>query len=214
MKVPTSARFALTLALFAGLAFFAWKSGRKVYEEGPRLEITQREDAVVLAWSHGIESPMAARFADAFDAWKDETSRFIIELDSPGGALAEGRLVIEEIEKIRRTHRVDTYVGSGAECLSMCVPIYLKGASRAAAPDALFMFHEPLSYDLITDERVSKPGFEQRMTSDRFFARYFVNSAMNPSWREKLRIAWKSRDLWFTGQELVAQESGVVQSTD
>ncbi|HNS87338.1 MAG TPA: hypothetical protein PKH09_10580, partial [Parvularculaceae bacterium] len=78
--------------------------------------------------------------------------------------------------------------------------------------DAVFMFHEPSSYDLVTDERVRKPGFEQRMTSDRFFERYFVKSEMNPEWREKLRAAWKGRDLWFTAEQLVEQGSGVVEA--
>lgn len=206
--------FAVTAALFAGLAFFAWKSGRKVYEEGPQLQITQSGDAVILRWRHGVEAPMAARFAEAFDDWRGRTDRFVIDLNSPGGSITEGRLVIEEIEKLKSTHAVDTYVGAGGYCLSMCVPIYLTGDQRAAAADATFMFHEPSSYDLVTDEKVKRPGFEQKMTSDKFFERYFVRSDMNPEWRERLRADWKGRDLWFTAEMLVDQGSEVVEQLD
>lgn len=207
-------RYALTLALFAGLAFFAWKSGRKVYEDGPSLQIAQAGDAVVLRWAHGVEAPMAERFAAAFAAWKDKTRRFVIELDSPGGALVEGRLVIAVIEAMKATHEVETYVGAGADCLSMCVPIYLAGEKRTAAADARFMFHEPSSYDLATDEKVKRPGFEQKMTSEKFFERYFTQSEMNPEWREKLRANWRGRDLWFTAADLVEQGSGVVERVE
>jgi len=211
MPVQSRLKFALTIALFAGLAVFAWKSGRKVYEEGPRLEIAERDGAVVLRWAHPVEAPMAARFAEAFQEWRGQTDRFIVDLDSPGGALAEGRLVIAEIEKMKATHEVDTHVGAGADCLSMCVPIYLAGETRTAARDARFMFHQPSSFDLVTDEKVDKPGFEQKMTADKFFERYFVNSEMTPEWREKLRANWKGRDLWFTAAQLVEQGSGVVE---
>jgi ATP-dependent protease ClpP protease subunit len=214
MPVQSRLKFALTIALFAALAVFAWKSGRKVYEEGPDLDARIDGGAVVLAWPHAVEAPMAQRFADAFGRWKGETDHFIIDLNSPGGAIVEGRLVIAEIEKIRKTHKLDTYVGAAANCLSMCVPIYLAGDTRTAAKDARFMFHEPSSYDLVTDERVNKPGFEQKMTSERFFERYFVNSEMNPEWRDKLHEAWKGRDLWFTAEELVAQGSGVVEGIE
>lgn len=122
--------------------------------------------------------------------------------------------MIEEIEKMKATHRVDTHVASGAHCLSMCVPIFLMGEHRSAAANAVFMFHEPSAYDLVTDEKVSKPGFERKMTSEKFFERYFVRSDMNPAWREKLRANWKGRDLWFTGEELVEQESGVATGLD
>ncbi len=212
MPASNNLRFLVTIALFAALALFAWKSGRRVYEEGPDLDIREEGGDVILRWAHAVEAPMAERFEKAFARWKGKTERFVIELDSPGGAIVEGRLVIDEIEKIRRTHRVVAYVGSGAECLSMCVPIFLAGDERIAAKDAVFMFHEPSTYDLVTDERVRKPGFEQRMTSDRFFERYFVKSEMNPEWREKLRAAWKGRDLWFTAEQLVEQGSGVVEA--
>lgn len=215
MKLPFERlRFAATLALFAALAFFAWKSGQRIYETGPQLEIAEVGDAVILRWAHGVDAPMAERFASAFDDWKGRTGRFLIDLNSPGGSITEGRLVIETIERMKETHRVDAYVGEGAFCLSMCVPIYLAAERRTAAASAAFMFHEPSTRDLFTEEKIDRPGFEQRMTSEKFFDRYFAGSGMDPEWRESLRAAWRGRDIWFTAEALVEQGAGVVEAIE
>lgn len=204
----------LTLALFAALAFAAWKSGRRVYETGPRLEIRETENAVIFRWAHDVEAPMAERFAAAFEERRRRAGPIVIELNSPGGSLAEGRLVIDEIERAKRNFRISTRVNAEEFCLSMCVPIYLRGETRIAASSAIFMFHEPTSRDLFTDAEIDKPGFERRMTSAKFFERYFVNSEMKAEWRETLRENWKGRDLWYTASELVALDSGVVQELE
>ncbi len=204
------AGFALTLALFAALGVFAWRSGRAVYEQGPALAVAPEGDAVVFRWSDAIEAPMAFRFSEAFEASKDKADRIVIELASPGGALTEGRAVIDEIERMKKTHRIDTRVAAGEICASMCVPIFLAGQTRNASPDAQFMFHEPTSVDFYTGEKAEKPAFEQRMDAERFFERYFTRSPMDPVWREKLREAWKGRDIWKTGADLVAEGSNVV----
>lgn len=204
------AGFALTLALFAALGVFAWRSGRVVYEEGPSLTVVGEGDAVVFKWTDAVEAPMAFRFRAAFEEVKDKTGRIVIDLNSPGGALAEGRSVIEEIERMKATHRVDTRVAPGATCASMCVPIFLAGQDRIASASSAFMFHEPTSVDFVTEEKVKKPAFEQRMDAERFFERYFTRSPMDPDWREKLREDWKGRDVWKSGAELVAEGSGVV----
>src|SRR5690606_26734184 len=99
MPATNNLRFLVTIALFAALALFAWKSGRRVYEEAPDLDIREEGGAVILRWAHAVEAPMAERFEKAFARWKGKTERFVIELDSPGGAIVEGRLVIDEIEK-------------------------------------------------------------------------------------------------------------------
>lgn len=206
-------QFLLVIALFAALGFFAWKSGRRVYDEGPGLTIIEEEDGLRLLWRGPVEAPMAARFEEAFAAHAS-ADRFLIELDSPGGSLGEGRLVIAEIDKAKRQRAVDTRVRSGAYCLSMCVPIFLTGETRLAGRHARFMFHEPSTYDVVTEERVKRPGFEQRMASDWFFETYFNTPSIDPEWREKLRKDWRGRDVWFTGAELVAQQSGIVTALD
>ncbi|MEO0880085.1 MAG: ATP-dependent Clp protease proteolytic subunit, partial [Pseudomonadota bacterium] len=142
---------------------------------------------------------------------RGEADTVIIDLHSPGGSVSEGRAVIEAIERIRRTHTVETRVGPISFCASMCVPIYLQGSVRRAAPSARFMFHEPSSRDAITGERVDTPEFEQRWASRQFVARYFEDSEMDPAWREKLVTEWRGRDIWKTGRELVDERANVVQ---
>jgi hypothetical protein len=74
------------------------------------------------------------------------------------------------------------------------------------------MFHEPSAYDLVTEEKIDKPSFEARMTSARFFERYFGRSEMNPAWRERLKERWRGQDLWFTAKELVDEGANVVEA--
>lgn len=204
------AGFVLTVVLFALLALFALRSGRSIYETGPALEVFEEGDSVVLRWTHGVEAPMAYRLETAFAEWKNRTWRIIIELDSPGGALIEGRSVIDAISRMKATHVVETRVAAGKTCASMCVPIFLAGQGRIAGAGARFMFHEPSSVDFFTEEEAKKPGFEQRRDAERFFERYFERSAMDTAWREYLREAWKGRDVWKTAEELVAEGSNVV----
>lgn len=204
------AGFALTLVLFALLAVFALRSGRSIYETGPLLSIYEDGPAVVFRWEQAVEAPMAHRLESAFVEWKDRSRRIIVELHSPGGALIEGRSVIEAINRMKATHQVETRVRAGEICASMCVPIFLAGGERIAGAGARFMFHEPASVDTFTEKESRKLAFEKRRDAERFFKRYFERSDMDPAWREGLREAWKGRDVWKTAEDLVAEGSNVV----
>jgi len=202
----------LILALF-GIAFLLMQANERRYlaDEG-RLIIREdpARDAVILSWSYPVGAPMARRFEEAYEAHRGDVSTFIVELDSPGGLIAEGKRVVQLFDRMARTHTLETRVRDGADCLSMCVPIFLKGDMRIAAPGARFMFHEPASYDSYTGERVREPGFERRFVSDRFFDRYFENSPMTPAWRAQLEEDWIGRDVWKSGDDLWRENSGVV----
>lgn len=202
----------LILVLFAGAAFMIQSNERKYTSDEGRLTVYEDagQDAVVLRWSSPVAAPMARRFEEAYAEWRDKRSRFVIELDSPGGAIAEGKRVIQVLERIKRTHDLETRVRRGRNCLSMCVPIFLQGEERIAHPRARFMFHEPASYDSFTGERADEPEFERRFVADRFFDRYFENSPMTPEWRAYLEREWVGKDVWKTGAELVEENSGVV----
>lgn len=200
----------LLLFLFALMAFLAWRNEQITFLNGGQLAVRQDGASVVLTWRSGVDAPMAKRFSEAYSAWAGDTGHFIIDLNSPGGALSEGRAVIEVIDRMKRTHRVDTRVGPGRKCLSMCVPIFLQGETRTAAANARFMFHEPTSRDAITGEVVDTLAFEQRMISERFFNRYFVNSPMDPAWAADLRRKWRGRDVWKSGRDLVREGSNII----
>ncbi len=202
----------LILALFAAaFVLMQWNERRFLADEG-RLVIREdpARDAVVLLWSGGVDAPMARRFEEAYAEYSERASTFVVVLNSPGGAIAEGKRVVRLLDRIKRTHNVETRVGPGHNCLSMCVPIFLKGDVRVAAPDARFMFHEPSSYDSFTGERANEPAFERRFVADRFFDRYFENSPMTPAWRAELERAWVGRDVWKSGEDLWRENSGVL----
>lgn len=203
--------------MFAAIVVLFWQNDQQIYQDQGRLAVRpdpNDRDAVIFAWNSEIELPMARRFEEAFDQWKGKTRRIVIELNSPGGSLSEGGRVIDVIEKINRTHDVETRVGADGICLSMCVPIYLRGARRVAAPSSRWMFHQPTTRDFFTDEKVREPEFETRMTAKRFFNRYFVDSEMDQAWRAKLERDWQGGDVWKTGQELFDESANVVTALE
>lgn len=209
-QARTRLTLALTLACIAGAAYFLIDGERRIMAEGRVVAITREGEAVVLAWRGPVETPMARKLEAAISATRGETARYILRLDSPGGAVIEGRAVIEALERLKATHALETHVASGDDCLSMCVPIFLAGDVRRAGRAARFMFHEPSAYDAITGERAREPAFERRRDADRFFRRHFDASPMDPAWRERLRSEWVGRDVWKSGADLVAEGSGVV----
>lgn len=201
------------IAMVAFAGYMAWQLQQSIYENKGRLAAKldpSARDTVVLSWNSDIDVPMERRFSEAFDEWRVKVRRFVIDLHSPGGSLAEGRKVIKLINRMKRTHRVDTRVSAHHSCLSMCVPIYLQGQTRYAAANSKWMFHEPRSYDFVTGEEVSGPKNEQDGLSKRFFERYFTNSEMNAAWRRKLEQEWRGQDVWRSGSQLVDENSNII----
>lgn len=201
---------AATLAIFAAVLWLAVSGDRHAFDGMAGVSVRQEGEALVFAWRSEVRAPMARRLSEAFEARGSETGRIILELNSPGGDLAQGREAIELVERMKKTHVVDTRVLSGDFCLSMCVPIFLKGERRIAGRYSHFMFHEPTAYDAVTKEVVRRPEFERRMESDRYFRRYFEATEMDPLWGAKLKAEWVGRDVWKSGRELVAEGSNIV----
>lgn len=199
-----------TLVMFAAAAFLIARNDRKLLEDNTQLSVWRERDAVVFEWRDEVRAPMARLLDDAFRNYAGEAPRIVIDLHSPGGLLDEGGAAIDVIERMKQSHEVDTRVGAGHACYSMCVPIFLAGEKRIAGASARFMFHEPTAYDQFTGEKASQPEFERDFTSRRFFDRYFVNSPMEPAWRDKLAGEWKGKDLFYTARELVNQDSNIV----
>ncbi len=204
------ARALLLVAALALMALLAWRNDRAAFADRGRLAVRVEDRAAILTWTQPIETPMARRFEEAYARLGPEVDAFVIELHSPGGAVMEGRAVIEALERMRATHDLVTVVGPDRECLSMCVPIFLAGETRLAARDAQFMFHEPTSRNVFTGARERRPAFEERRTTEKFLRRYFEASPMDAAWRAELSEAWKGEDVWKTGEELVEERSGVV----
>lgn len=204
---------AATLSMLAATALLITRNEQFIFRDEGRLDVTRdRSDpqTLIFTWRSEVDVPMARRFAEAFDEWRGEGDRIILDLHSPGGAIAEGEQVIRVIERMKRTHIVDTRVRRGYKCYSMCVPIFLHGERRIAGETARFMFHEPTVRDFYSGEKVRIPAFEQARTTRRFVERYFVNSPTDPEWLERLLAEWRGRDVFKSGHALLTEGSGIV----
>ncbi len=200
----------LLFALIAIAGVMAWQHQQRLFEDQGRLTVEKSGDAALFSWNSSIELPMARRLSEAFEKSKGEVKRIVIDLNSPGGSLYEGREVIKVIDRMKQTHQVETHVGAKRICLSMCVPIYLQGQRRLASKSARFMFHEPFHADYFTGEEVKKPEFERKYFARQFFEQYFTNSQMDPVWRAQLEKEWKGREIWKTGRQLHNEKSNIV----
>lgn len=200
------------LVLF-GLIVVAMLMGWRLYEQKHsdtgQLAVRQNGDTVILAWTGEVELPMHTLLVRAFEEWRNKSEHFLLQLNSPGGSVREGGDVVELLQRIKRTHALDTYVASREICMSMCVPIFLLGTKRIAAPDAGFMFHEPKRF---YDDGSEAKGFsfEREALTQRFFTRYFINSPMDANWRVQLEKDWIAKEIFRSGKQLFDERSNIV----
>ena len=205
--------FAATLFMLLAVAAIMSANEANIFRNDGRLLIsrdTSDPRTVTLTWRSEVETPMARRFEEAFAAEGPRAERFIIDLNSPGGAIAEGEQVIRLISRMKRTHQIDTRIGGRRKCFSMCVPIFLQGENRIAEDDSLFMFHEPTSVDYFTGEEAKTPAFEKARVTKRFVERYFVGSPMDAKWRNELVAGWQGKDIFKDGRQLVDEQTNII----
>ena len=200
----------LLVGLIVVAGYLAWQHQSKLFEDKGRLGVTVRGKSAFLLWNQEIKLPMARRIAEAYERDGSQVNTFVLVLDSPGGALHEGGEVIKVLQRIKSTHQLHTFVGPNANCLSMCVPIYLQGQKRLAAEGSRWMFHEPISVDPHTGEKVKQLEFEANFYARRFFERYFTNSEMDADWRKRLEREWKGKEVWKTGKQLFDEGANIV----
>jgi len=165
-----------------------------------------------LAWKGHIDAPMAQSIRAAFDEHRGEVRTIVLSLDSPGGSIDHGVEVIKLLREIAQTHRLETRVGTDAMCASMCVPVYVQGQRRVAASGARFLFHDVSFRDYFTSEKEAVPAAATARETGRFFARFLENAGISQGWLEKVRGEMAGgRDVWKTAQDLVDENSGIVQ---
>ena len=164
------------------------------------------QDTVIFSWSGRIEAPMASEIRAAFMQWRAYRSRIILRLNSGGGLVNEGERVISLLRRIRRSHTLDTYVGHGATCGSMCVPIYLQGHIRYGARTSTWLFHE-----VAIRERDTKALIElKRKRSRRLFEDHFGPAGVSRHWIDEVERMIVGTDFWQTGNDLLRSGSGVI----
>lgn len=205
-------RLVLILA-FSLAGYMAWDYQQQLFEDKGRLVVSRSTvvpGAIEFSWRSAVEVPMAKWIYEAFEKVRGDSRQIVINLHSPGGSLREGGEVISVIEYMRKSHKVITYVGARRSCLSMCVPIFLHGDERIASSRSRWMFHEPSNVDFFTEKKVKVPEFERQRMIKKYVARHFSNSPISQAWLKALLQKWQGKDIWYSGQQLVDQQSGVI----
>ena len=203
-------------------AFFQLPSGSGDVASRQILSVSEEPDRIVLGWSGPVQEPMSERVAAAFDRYKADRRRLVLILNSPGGSIEHGRQVVAAIRA--RDRAIDTLVQKAGVCASMCVPIFLAGAKRMADPEAYFMFHQvSLSSARENTKRreisdSEKVLFSQAVktieaqVTDEFFRTDIGIRGVRVAWLAGMREKISGRDIWMSGQQLVDEGSGIIDS--
>jgi hypothetical protein len=207
----------LWIGFAAAIAVLTWQFQEQLetmFAGRGSLAVERRADTVVLRWRGSIHAPLAAKLEEAYRDNAGGSHRFLVSLHSPGGSLQHGREVMRVIRKMQQTHAVDTVVENRRACASMCVPVYLTGQRRTAAPAARFMFHEVSFSDSVSGKVETVPKEAIGRATDQFFERYLKPFGLNERWLASMREAIRGKDVWRTAQQLVDERAGIVQALE
>ena len=202
------------LAMIGAICVLVWNFYQTFVPQAGTVAVTypqERPGTAIVAIRGKIEAPMARELKRGLDEMPTGIDTIVIDLNSPGGSLREGRKIIETIQPLERNHNVFTFVGSRGNCMSMCVPIFLATRERIAAANSRWMFHAPVRVDAFTGEEVSGPSFERNATTRWFLDRYFNTGQVNPAWARKMRKAvLDGKEVWRTGRQLQDEGSHII----
>ena len=177
------------------------------------VQVDQATSTAYLTWRGKIDAPMEQRLTDAYKQHRDEVRRFVLSLSSPGGSLDHGARVVRLLNEMAETHHLETVVEGRRVCASMCVPVYLQGRKRLAAPGARFMFHEVRFSEFYSDETVKVPTSAIAKATDNLFERYFVPAGVPERWIIAVRSEMTGgHDIWKTAQQLVDENAHIVET--
>jgi ATP-dependent protease ClpP protease subunit len=204
-------------------AYFQLPSGSGDVASRQTLSVSEQPDRIVLGWSGPVQEPMSERVAAALDRYKADRRRLVLILNSPGGSIEHGRKVVSAIRA--RDRAIDTVVQKAGVCASMCVPIFLAGSRRIADPEAYFMFHEA-SLNNSAPQKTKRPEFsdservlfEQAVkviaanATDELFHNDIGIRGVSAAWLDGMRKKIPGRDVWMSGQQLVDERSGIIDS--
>jgi ATP-dependent protease ClpP protease subunit len=201
------ARAGLTVGIAA--MFFAppsssTKAARTEAPPAATTSVNLRNGTLVIGYSGPIAPGMADFLRSTFAQYATVSHRVLIFFNSLGGQVEEGERVIHILEQIKQTHRLDTAVAAGRVCASMCLPLFLAGKDRFAAPASLWLFHEVTRRD--TDGREHMDPEE----TGRLFRRYYLPAGVSPEWLRSIAPAIRNADLWKTGADLISAKTGVI----
>lgn len=133
--------------LLAVLLAQATDAGSAECEDRPQLELvtaTQNRSLDAATAVIRLSGPLAPPMADELDRLRPMLAaydRLIVDLDSPGGALAYAEELAGALRDLRRDATVNTLVRNGARCLSACVLLFMQGEKRVAGGSSAWLFH-------------------------------------------------------------------------
>lgn len=168
-----------------------------------------RSETVIFTFRGKIAAPLAEEIEREFERYKAGVSRIKFNLDSGGGSVKEGKKVIEVLQRIKRSHKLDTFVNAGHKCGSMCVFLYAQGQRRYAATASLWLFHE-VSYSNRTTNKVTRLDRGKWLE---LLDVYLAPAGVSPAWLAELKTHAVGSDYWRTGEALVREGSGLVHKT-
>ena len=221
MRIATM-RFVLLGIFIIGL----FSAGAKTSSKST-VAIEQNAKQIVIRWNGDVDEAMLPRLRDAFRPFAAGKHRIVLSLHSNGGSVKHGSEVMAFIRQMQRIHDVDTTVEAKNYCASMCVPIFLLGQDRAAAPSARFMFHEvsfqktPEVMQKLRELQQMAPRLDQRAfhtvlitgVTDDFFGTFLEPMGVDGRWLATVRSSIKGgRSVWLTAAELKKQNSGIVDA--
>ncbi|MBR0754715.1 ATP-dependent Clp protease proteolytic subunit [Bradyrhizobium jicamae] len=207
--------------------YFQLPSGSKDVASRQTLSVNEEADRIVLGWSGPVQEPMSEHLTAAFDRYGADRRRLVLVLNSPGGSVEHGRKVVAAIRA--RDRAIDTLVQKAGVCASMCVPIFLAGSRRIADPEAYFMFHQ-VSLNSSAKENIKENGKGRELSdvekasyarvvksietqvTDEFFRNDIGIRGVNVAWLARMRQKISGRDVWMSGQQLVDEGSGIIDS--
>jgi hypothetical protein len=175
------------------------------YQDLPLVDSTIDDDGTLLiSWNGPVVVGMSAYLRSVFEKHASASRRIVLHLDSIGGDVEEGERAIAVLQELKATHWLVTVVMHGDICASMCVPIYLQGSARVAAPASLWLIHEVA---ILADD--GKERLDRAETL-RLFARYFLPAGVSARWLNSIFPVIDGVDLWLTGQDLITLDTGII----
>jgi len=196
---------------FTTLAFLMiTQANAQMVEPGTLTIMTHQDDdsiateAVVLKWEGAIVEPMAESFQKAYTQYKHAKKRFILDISSPGGEIAEGDRVIAILMTLKKTHGLTSVVQRGATCASECVPIFLQGTQRIGARASTWMFHGARKmFTTVPDDNETNRNLN-----------VFRDAGVSEAWIQSvLPYMRKPGEFWQTGSQLKENGSLILTQT-
>ena len=161
------------------------------------------DDQVVIVMKGAIREPWASDFKALVARYKADKRRFVIDISSGGGSVAEGRAIIAVLRELRKTHHLTTRVSRGETCLSMCVPVFLQGQDRVAARASVWMFHPVIKGQT---HLLDVSAWEDLIKA------YYLPAGVERTWLDSLRSqVGAPAEVWLTGGQLMDAKSGIFQ---